>query len=131
MKRFSVLLVLAVLLMLTGCTSNRTTEITVDMVEFMFTPAEYTIPAGSEISITLINSGAIEHEFVIMKYGTEVSLPFDDNDEGNIYWEHEVGPGVTETVTFTAPTDVGEYQIVCGIAGHLEAGMVGKLFVEP
>lgn len=125
-------LVLSLSLILAACGgggSSASTSIKVDMVEFMFTPDSYTVPAGQEITIELKNSGAIEHEFVIMKFGTEVSQPFDDNDEGNIYWEKEVAAGQTETMTFTAPTEPGTYQVVCGIAGHMEAGMVGTLVV--
>jgi uncharacterized cupredoxin-like copper-binding protein len=33
------------------------------------------------------------------------------------------------TGIFTAPTDPGEYQIVCGTPGHFMSGMVGKLTV--
>lgn len=125
-------LVLSLSLFLAACGgagSSASTSVKVDMVEFMFTPDTYTVPAGQEITIELKNSGAIEHEFVIMKFGTEVSQPFSDDDEPNIYWEHEVAAGQTDTVTFTAPTEPGTYQVVCGISGHMEAGMVGKLIV--
>lgn len=130
MKKFSILfLFLLAALILSSCAKNYDTELTVDMVEFAFTPAEYTIPAGKEITLNLTNSGTVEHEFVIMKFGQTVSIPFSDDDEGNIYWEHEVEPGKSETVTFTAPADLGEYQIVCGTAGHLENSMLGKMIV--
>ena len=131
MKYVSILLVLGLLfmLLLSGC-SPAPTEITVDLQEFMFTPSAITVPAGQEISLTLVNNGAVEHEFVIMKFGKEVSVPFSDDDEDNIYWEHEVEPGATDTVTFIAPSDPGEYQLVCGIAGHLEGGMQGVLTVK-
>jgi uncharacterized cupredoxin-like copper-binding protein len=129
---FSVL----VLLLLSACggtpaASPQTLEITVDMVEFMFNPETVRVPAGAQVELTLINSGALEHEWVIMNLGTQASEPFDENDEANIYWEKEVDPRSQEVETFTAPTEPGEYQIVCGIAGHLEAGMVGTLIVEP
>ena len=131
MKHVSRLLVFVFLsmLLLSGC-GSAPTEVTVDMQEFMFTPSEITVPAGEVVNITLINNGAVEHEFVIMKFGKEVSVPFNEDDEDNIYWEHEVEPGATETVTFTAPADSGEYQLVCGIAGHLEGGMQGVLTVK-
>lgn len=130
MKKNLVLTVLLLAaLILSGCAKNYDTELTVDMVEFMFTPAEYTIPAGQEITLNLSNSGAVEHEFVIMKFGQTVSIPFGDDDEGNIYWEVEVEPGGSETVTFTAPSDLGEYQIICGTAGHAENNMIGKMTV--
>lgn len=105
-------------------------DMTVDMVEFMFNPATVTVPAGAEVNITLVNSGTLEHEWVVMNLGASATEPFDEEDEANIYWEEEVGPGDTSTQTFTAPTQPGEYQIVCGIAGHLEAGMTGALIVE-
>ncbi len=127
-------LVLALVGVLAACGgggSSASTNLKVDMVEFMFQPDTYTVPAGQEITIELKNSGAIEHEFVIMKFGTQVSEPFSEDDEDNIYWEHEVEAGKTDTVTFTAPTEPGEYQVVCGISGHMEAGMVGKLVVVP
>lgn len=130
MKKYLILIVLLLAaLMLSGCAKNYSTELTVDMVEFMFSPSEYTVPAGQEITLTLTNTGAVEHEFVIMKFGQAVSVPFGDDDEGNIYWEAEAAPGETKTVTFTAPSDLGEYQIICGTAGHVENGMLGKMIV--
>lgn len=130
MKKYFILIVLLLAaLALSGCAKNYSTEFSVDMVEFTFTPAEYTIPAGEEITLTLTNNGAVEHEFVIMKFGQAVSVPFGDDDEGNIYWEAEALPGETKTVTFTAPSDLGEYQIICGTAGHVENGMLGTMTV--
>ena len=99
------------------------------MVEFMFEPSDYTIPAGQEITLELSNNGAVVHEFVLMKYGTEVGQDFGPEDEENIYWEAEVDPGSSNTFTFTAPSQPGEYQVVCGTEGHYLAGMVAKLFV--
>jgi uncharacterized cupredoxin-like copper-binding protein len=124
-----------VLLLLSACGGSpavapQPTQITVDMVEFMFNPETVRVPAGGQVELTLVNSGALEHEWVIMNLGTRVSEPFDDNDEANIYWEKEVEPRSQAVETFTAPSEPGEYQIVCGIAGHLEAGMVGTLIVE-
>lgn len=112
-----------------GGGGQASTNLEVDMVEFMYNPDAYTVPAGQEITIELKNSGAIVHDFVIMKLGTQVSMPFDDNDKDNVYWEHEVGAGQSDTVTFTAPSEPGEYQVVCGIPGHMEAGMIGTLTV--
>ncbi len=131
MKKFSVLmaLVLGMSLILTACGGGPTTTPSVDMIDFAFEPTDITVPAGQEITMTLTNSGAVEHEFVIMKFGQTVGEDFGDEDEGNIYWEAEVEAGKTDTVTFTAPTEPGEYQVVCGIEGHFVAGMVGKLIV--
>ncbi len=106
-------------------------NLSVDMTEFAFTPSTYSIPGGAQVNLTLTNSGALEHEWVVMNRGIQASEPFDENDEANIYWEEELDAGQSGTFTFTAPQEPGEYQVVCGIAGHLEAGMVGTLTVEP
>ena len=121
---------LGLLLALSACgASGPVTNLKVDMVEFMFEPSEYAIPAGQEITLELSNNGAIEHEFVIMKFGTNVGDDFGDEDEENIYWEAELEAGESGTFTFTAPSEPGEYQIVCGTEGHFVAGMVGSLTV--
>lgn len=105
------------------------TSIKTEFTDFRFTPDAWTVPAGQEITLTVNNAGAVVHEFVIMKLGTTVGDDFGDEDEGNIYWEVEAEPGESKTVTFTAPSEPGEYQIVCGTEGHFVAGMVGKLTV--
>ena len=119
-------------LVLGGCSpaaSGPSTTLNVDLADFSFTPKEYTVPAGKEITLNLNNKGANVHEWVIMKAGTQVSVPFDDNDEGNIYWELDnVQPGEKKSDKFTAP-EPGTYQIVCGTPGHVEHGMVGTLTV--
>ena len=121
---------LGFLLALSACgASGPTTNLKVDMVEFMFEPSEYAIPAEQEITLELSNNGAVEHEFVIMKFGTSVGNDFDEDDGGNIYWEAELKPGESGTFNFTAPSEPGEYQIVCGTEGHYVAGMVGSLTV--
>ena len=128
-KVFSTIM-LVCMFIVAACGGNRpSTNLKVDMVEFIFTPAEFVIPAGQEITITAVNNGAVIHEFVIMNFGQTIGDDFGDEDEGNIYWEVEAEPGKTVTATFTAPTEPGEYQVVCGTEGHFIAGMVGKLTV--
>lgn len=108
-----------------------TTELTVDMREFAFSPASYTVPAGEEISITLNNSGSVKHSFVIMVKGYTAEAPFDQEDANNIFWSSDaIAPGASATLTFEAPDEPGTYQVVCDIPGHLEAGMVAELTVK-
>lgn len=133
MKKSSLLIAIVMLLSiaLTACGGGAkvSDKINVDMADFSYTPNAFTIPAGQEITLTATNNGAVKHEFVIMKFGQTVGDNFGPEDEDNIYWEVEVDPGSSKTVTFTAPTDAGEYQVVCGIEGHFMAGMVGSLTV--
>ena len=120
-------------LMLSACASaanaSGTTSLSVDLTDFAFKPNTFRVPAGQEVTVTVANKGANVHEFVIMKAGIKVQPPFGDKDEGNIYWEiDDVQPGQTKSDKFTAPA-AGDYQIVCGTAGHIEMGMVGTLTV--
>jgi uncharacterized cupredoxin-like copper-binding protein len=106
-----------------------TTTIDVTLAEFIFTPSEFTVPAGQEITVNATNNGAVVHNFVIMKQGQSVGDDFGDEDEANIYWEIQADPGESANGTFTAPTEPGEYQVVCRTEGHYMAGMIGKLVV--
>lgn len=131
-KVWLVLLALALaVISLTACSRRQAsaTVINVVMTDYKYEPNTFIIPPGKEITLNITNNGAIEHEFVIMKYGTNVGENFGDEDEENIYWEIEVKPGETTTVTFTAPEQIGQYQFVCGIEGHYTAGMAGTLQV--
>ena len=130
MKKLLFILMLGSILTLSACgAKGASNTIDVTFTDFMFEPAEFTIPAGQEITINATNNGAVVHEFVIMKFGQTIGDVFGDEDEGNIYWEVEVDPGQSTTATFTAPTEAGEYQLVCGTEGHFQAGMSGKLTV--
>ena len=132
MKKYLVLVLvlLGLSLVLSACGGGgASTDISVTMTDFKFEPTEFTVPAGQEITITATNNGAVLHEFVIFNLGTDAGEKFGDEDEGNIYWEVEVDPGASKTETFTAPTEPGEYYVTCGIEGHLEAGMIGKMIV--
>ncbi len=130
MKKIVLPLVLSLVFVLSACGGGgASTTIDVIFAEFTFTPAEFTVPAGQEITINATNNGAVVHEFVIMKFGQTIGDDFGDEDEGNIYWEIEAEPGTSVTGAFTAPTEPGEYQVVCGTEGHFVAGMIGKLTV--
>jgi uncharacterized cupredoxin-like copper-binding protein/mono/diheme cytochrome c family protein len=85
---------------------------TVELHDIFFDPKEITIPANTEVTITLVNKGAAPHTF--------------DIDALNVH-SGEVAPGATTTVTINAPA--GDYDFYCAIPGHKEAGMVGTLHV--
>ena len=132
MKKYLVPVAIAIglSLALTACGGGApSTNFNVDMVEFMFNPNNFTVPAGQEITLELSNNGAVVHDFIIMNQGEEVGQDFGEEDEPNIYWMAELEPGSSNTYTFTAPNQPGEYQVVCGIPGHYLAGMVAKLIV--
>lgn len=131
MKKMLILLLLGMSFVFSACGASGGPSTTIDlkMTDFKFEPTHFTIPAGKEITINARNDGAVLHEFVLMKYGENIGDNFGDEDEENIYWEIEVDPGGSKSATFTAPSDPGEYQVVCGTEGHFVAGMVGGLTV--
>jgi uncharacterized cupredoxin-like copper-binding protein len=127
---FYIIVLLSLSLILAACGGGGpSTKLNITMDDFKYDPMENTIPAGKEITLNIKNDGAVLHEYVIMKLGQTAGETFGDEDEGNIYWEVEVDPGQSKSVTFTAPPDAGTYEIVCGTQGHLEAGMKGSLIV--
>jgi plastocyanin len=79
----------------------------------------------------MTNNDIITHEFAILKLGQHVVPPFGDKDESSILWELDGVPaGATQSDTFTAPTEPGEYDVICGIPGHIEMGMIATLIVK-
>jgi uncharacterized cupredoxin-like copper-binding protein len=112
------------------------TQITVTMTEFGFEPNSITVTAGSPVELTLVNEGAIEHDFVIEVIPvTDVSssnsgehhMSTDEHSEFDLHTS--TAAGETNTLTFT-PTESGTYQIICSVPGHLDAGMTGELIVK-
>ncbi len=130
---FTIALVLGFALLLTACGGSGgapSVSIHVTLTDFAFSPNTFTIPAGAKISFMAVNNGAGEHSFVIMKAGHDVAGHFTSADQANVYWEKDhIAPGQTVSDTFTAPGDPGTYQVVCGVPGHFEAGMVARLIV--
>jgi len=119
-----------VVLTLTACGASGPEKISVTTTEFNFEPKSWTVSAGKQVELTIQNDGTLDHEWVIIKKGMEVTIPFDADDEDKVFWEMEAGPGETKTETFTAPSEAGTYTIVCGTPAHLEQGMSGTLIVK-
>ncbi len=128
--RKTVIFALLLVLTLSGCGGGPSQSSRVIMTDFAFTPNTFTVPAAMPISIQLTNNGAATHSFIIMKAGTQVQGQFTDADKANVYWEESaVAPGESTKTTFNAPREPGQYQIICGVPGHLESGMVATLTV--
>ena len=131
MKRFQYLLIVLLSLALASCGGGgATTTINVTTTDFQFTPNQFTVPAGQEITVNVLNTGAVVHNFIIMKLGTTAGEAYDEDDDANVFWEEvDIQPGGDISATFTAPAEPGEYQVVCRTPGHIASGMIGKLIV--
>src|SRR5215216_2907020 len=130
MKRTFVIAAVLLSLMLVSCGGGGpSTKINVTMTDFQFQPCQFTVPAGQEISFSSSNNGAVVHNFVIMKKGTSAGPFFDDEDVPYVFWQVELQPGGSVDTSFTAPSDPGDYEVVCRTEGHIASGMTAKLTV--
>ena len=112
-----------------GGASAPSTNIEVTMSDFKFQPDSFTVPAGQEITLKVTNSGGVIHSLVIMQGDKSAGTEFNEEDQPNVYWETEIPAGGSNDTSFIAPSEPGEYEIVCHIPGHVQAGMVGILNV--
>lgn len=119
---------LSILLVACGGSSTPTAEIRADMTDLMFNPANFEAPAGTEVTLQLTNSGAVEHNFVILKKGAEYTTGADIKPE-DIIIDAKLAAGESGEFTFKID-EAGEYDVVCNVPGHLEAGMVGTLTIK-
>lgn len=135
-KKISFIL-LAVFLSACAGGSEPVAKITVNMKEFAFTPNVINVSAGQPVELTLVNEGAIEHDFVIEVIPVEdVEASGEGMGDHHMSGDHSefdlhssTAANATSTLTFT-PTQPGTYQIICSVPGHKDAGMIGELIVE-
>jgi outer membrane protein assembly factor BamB/plastocyanin len=85
----------------------------VHAVDIAYEETEFTIPANTDVTVTIINDGALQHDFAIDELGIKSDL---------------LNSGESTTVTINAAA--GTYEYYCTVTGHREAGMVGTLTVE-
>lgn len=125
-------------------------SVRITMGEFYFRPDTVTLKAGQEVTIELVNEGAVEHEFMVGREvhfedgrpegykddffrGIDVRYVLDKakfEREPEHGTEVEVEPGGKAVLTFAVPQDrVGQWEFGCFVSGHYEAGMKGRLVV--
>ena len=103
-----------------------------------FSTREFSVPAGKKVELEFKNVGklpkiAMGHNLVILKEGVSAlsfgakvlqaggnatnALPESVMEEVLAHTKL-LGPGESETITFTAPEKAGAYQFVCTFPGH-------------
>jgi azurin len=116
-----------------------------DQMKFDVVAIEAT--AGQKVTVTITNAGtlpkaAMAHNFVLLKAGTDVTafataaMTHPENGyispdmaDKVIVASKMLGPGESDTVSFTAPA-AGTYDYICSFPGHALAGMRGTLTVK-
>lgn len=133
MKRIAILLALLLLPAFAACGDDDGggdgASITVALDDFSFAPGSISATAGTEVTVTVSNIGGIQHSWVLLNAGDEVTATAEISDDRILASSGDLEPGESGTVSFTAPA-AGTYQIVCHIPGHTEAGMTGTLQVS-
>ena len=127
MRRAFASLLFLVLLAACGGPRATTTSISATLTEYAITPAEWRVPAGQQINLTVSNQGKKSHEWVLLK--DPPTEPFGADDEAGLLFRVSLAPGANQTVTFKAPAAPGEYSVTSGLPGDLEGGMLAKLVV--
>ncbi|WP_454909487.1 cupredoxin domain-containing protein [Variovorax gossypii] len=97
-----------------------------------FTPDRIQVKQGETVRLSIRNEGQVMHEFVL---GTKKELDdhaalmmkFPGMEHAEPYMAH-VAPGKTGEIVWTF-NRAGEFDFACLIAGHYQAGMVGKVKV--
>lgn len=101
--------------------------------KMLFAPDVVTVEKGEQIRFRLKNEGQLEHEFFLgtpeeieehadmmqavpdMKHNDPNAIRLDTKADGEIIWKF---------------TSEGEFDFVCLIPGHREAGMIGRIVVK-
>jgi uncharacterized cupredoxin-like copper-binding protein len=97
-----------------------------------FTPDKLEVKQGQTVKLVLRNNGAVLHEFVLgtkqeLEEHAALMLKFPTMEHSEPYMAH-VPPGKTGEIVWTF-NRAGEFDFACLIAGHYQAGMVGKVKV--
>jgi uncharacterized cupredoxin-like copper-binding protein len=97
-----------------------------------FSPDRIQVTQGETVRFVLVNHGKVMHEFVLgtrqeLEEHAALMLKFPDMEHDEPYMAH-VAPGRTGTIVWTF-NRAGEFDFACLIAGHFQAGMVGKVSV--
>ncbi|MDQ3097793.1 MAG: cupredoxin domain-containing protein [Chloroflexota bacterium] len=91
----------------------QTPSVRVTLSDFTFAPMPIEVPANTKVAFQLTNSGSVEHDVTAKDLGLHLHVG--------------TAKRVEEVV---GPFKPGTYDIYCGIAGHREVGMVGKVVVK-
>jgi uncharacterized cupredoxin-like copper-binding protein len=117
----------------TGDPRKATRTVQVDMSDAMrFTPAEISVKRGDTVRFVVTNSGKQMHEMVLgtmkeLKEHAELMKKHPGMEHDEPYMAH-VQPGKKAEIVWQF-TNPGEFHYGCLIAGHFEAGMVGRVLV--
>ncbi|HXD42174.1 MAG TPA: cupredoxin family protein [Ramlibacter sp.] len=101
--------------------------------DMRFNPNRIEVKQGETVKFVVKNSGKVLHEFVIgtgktLDEHAALMLKFPNMEHDEPYMAHVEPGGSSQVVwTFNRP---GRFDFGCLVAGHYQAGMVGKINVK-
>jgi uncharacterized cupredoxin-like copper-binding protein len=122
-------MILGLVLVTAGCSSDDEGTVGVTLADFTVTPDPDSAPAG-ELTFDVTNDAGQTHEFVIFKTDLAADqLP--TNEDGDV---DEAGEGVElvdeiedieggSSQSLTVNLDAGSYVFICNLPGHYAQGM--------
>jgi uncharacterized cupredoxin-like copper-binding protein len=119
--------------------ANTVKDVTIVATDIAYDVNRIEVVAGQPLKVTLQNDGALVHDFSIMGIPVRGEVMADELPESEEHDMSNMGAvepqvhvaapvGASASVQFT-PSQAGEYEYFCTVAGHKEAGMVGTLVV--
>lgn len=100
--------------------------------EFAISPKTWNLETGKLYKVTLVNEGKVKHEWVAPEFTLTIwtrKVEVKGVEVKGVINEIELAAGATADWYFI-PIRTGEFEMVCEIEGHREAGMVGKIIVK-
>jgi uncharacterized cupredoxin-like copper-binding protein len=82
--------------------------------DLLFEPNEVVVNQGDTVHMTFVNEGAIPHDFTLHDFDVKTEI---------------ISGGESSELVFVAEKK-GEFQFICSVPGHAEAGMTGTLIVK-
>ncbi len=100
--------------LVSGSVTAQSADLVVTARQMRFGQEEIRLQVGETVAIVLDNQDLYAHSF--------------DADDLDV---HVAMPAKQEVFAAFTATRPGVYDFYCGVSGHTEAGMVGKIIVEP
>jgi nitrite reductase (NO-forming) len=126
-----------VMALVAGCSvgsAGKVQTLQVTAANMVFDTPEITLKKGQPIKVVLVNQDGVVHDISVDHVPGKVKKQTSDahaHEAGSKAPDLHVSasPNGTGSVEFT-PTTEGAYEFYCAVAGHKEAGMVGRLTVQ-
>lgn len=107
-------------------------SVSIELNEFSFTPAALTFEAGTPYVLTIRNTGKEKHYFTAHEFYRAIATRKAETPESEIkapfFTAIEIFPGKEAELLFI-PVTPGDYEFICEIEGHADAGMRGTITV--